>query len=123
MASAKRAKLPSVTQPTTTFTVPPSFIAPKLAPLASTPFSITVNGGTFMVVGGTVLLTFTVKKGDTLAEVSAWFKLLGGSTALKEWSHSTMDNPQLIIPGEVLTVTVPAKDIPKSSPVRLMDPS
>ncbi len=75
-----------------------------------------------MVVGGTVRLTHVVRAGDTLFGIAKWYKLMGGSVALYRWNHSTVgDDPNRIYRGEVLTISVPGKDIPSISPVWLAE--
>jgi nucleoid-associated protein YgaU len=81
---------------------------------------IAVPGGSFRVVNNKVMLTHVVIAGDTLSGIAAWYRLMGGFTALYEWNHSTIgSDPDLIYPGEVLTISVPLRVVPKISPMYL----
>jgi nucleoid-associated protein YgaU len=83
---------------------------------------IAVPGGSFRVIRNKVTLTHIVVPGDTLSGIAAWYKLMGGYTALYAWNRSTVgSNPNLIFQGEVLSITVPQKVIPKISPVFLAE--
>jgi nucleoid-associated protein YgaU len=91
-------------------------------PLSNTSKPVAVAGGTFVVIGGNVSLTHVVAPGDTLFAISQWYKLMGGYAMLYKWNHSVIgNNPDLILPGEVLTITVPGAEIPKISPVFLAE--
>lgn len=110
---------PTTIPPTTTTTIVTTTSTTRQA-LPDTTKPVTVPGGTFVIVGGQVKLTHVVAKGDTLSGIAAWYKLMGGYVALYKWNRSTIgNNPNLIFPGEVLTIRVPAVDIPEISPVYL----
>jgi nucleoid-associated protein YgaU len=119
----------------TTITVkpdPPTTDPPRLPPKQSavrsrtvktrhvTTSVIAVPGGSFRVVNNKVTLTHVVIAGDTLSGIAAWYRLMGGFTALYEWNHSTIgSDPDLIYPGEVLNISVPLRVVPKISPMYL----
>ena len=127
--------LPTTASPTTaspppaaTNTVAPAASATTASPpttaksFAATSKPIAVAGGTFVVIGGEVSLTHVVAPGDTLFAISQWYKLMGGYAMLYKWNHSVIgSNPNLIFPGEVLTITVPGADIPRISPMWLAE--
>ena len=114
--------------PTSTATVAPASVPTTASPpttaksFAATSRPIAVAGGTFVVIGGEVSLTHVVAPGDTLFAISQWYKLMGGYAMLYKWNHSVIgNNPNLIFPGEVLTITVPGADIPRISPMWLAE--
>jgi nucleoid-associated protein YgaU len=116
------------TTPASTTTVAPATIPTTASPpttarsFAATSKPIAVAGGTFVVIGGEVSLTHVVAPGDTLFAISQWYKLMGGYAMLYKWNHSVIGtNPNLIFPGEVLTITVPGADIPRISPMWLAE--
>jgi nucleoid-associated protein YgaU len=117
----------TTTTPAATTTTPtaPASTSPTTTPkrtLTDTSKPVAVPGGSFVVVSGKVSLTHVVVHGDTLFGIAQWYKLMGGVTALYDWNHSTVgSDPNLIFPGEVLTITVPGADIPKISPVWLAE--
>jgi nucleoid-associated protein YgaU len=83
---------------------------------------VKIPGGSFVVAGGLVHLTTVVGRGDTLYGLAQWFDLMGGWPALYALNHSVIGrNPNLIYPGEKLTLVIPAADIPKISPMYRAD--
>jgi nucleoid-associated protein YgaU len=113
---------PTTTSPTTDPAATSPTTTPEKPAISDTSKPVAVPGGSFVVISGNVSLTHVVVHGDTLYGISQWYKLMGGVTALYKWNHSTIgSNPNLIFPGEVLTITVPGRDIPKISPVWLAE--
>lgn len=117
---------------------PPSTVAPTTVPVGTTPSSTTttvpamrptthpihVPGGTFVVVGGEVKLKHVVARGETLTAIAAWFDQTLGYQVTYALNKSIIgNNPDLIFPGEILTVEVPISVIPHISPVYLADAS
>jgi hypothetical protein len=108
--------------PTTTTTLPAATTTPTTPTTrkAALPAPIAIPGGTMTVIGGNVTLTTTVVKGESLWVIAGWFDQMGGWPAVYALNQSAVGkDPNLILPGEVLHITVPAADIPKISPAYL----
>lgn len=119
------AKVPSPTTVAAT-TVPvgttPSSTTTTVPAMRPTIHPIHVPGGTFVVVGGEVKLKHVVAKGENLSVIAAWYDQTLGYQAAYALNRSIIgSNPNLLFPGEVLTVVVPAGLIPHIAPVWLAD--
>jgi nucleoid-associated protein YgaU len=113
---------PTTTRPSPAPTTTPATTTPGKQALPDTSKPVKVAGGSFVVISGEVTLTHVVVHGDTLFGLAQWFKLMGGVRALYDWNHSTVGrDPNLIFPGQVLTIEVPGADIPTISPMYLAD--
>lgn len=123
-ASAASTKRSTVTTrpPSTTTTVPsgPTTTAPPhLSITAPIPVSATVAvpGGTMALNAGVVSFTHVVAAGENLSFIANWYFEMGGTSALYAFNQATIGpNPNLIYPGDRLTVTMSANAVPKVSP-------
>lgn len=104
---------------TTTVGVTTTTIARTMLP---TTHPITVDGGSFTCVNGYVTLTHIVAPGENLSVIAQWFYLMAGWQGLYLLNRSVVGvNPDLIYPGERLTVVVSAATVPHISPMFLAD--
>lgn len=98
--------------PTTTFK--PKFSITKPIPVSA---SVVIPGGTMALNAGLVSFTHIVQSGENLTFIAGWYLQMGGEPALYAFNAATIGpNPDLIYPGDVLTVTLRASDVPRISP-------
>lgn len=111
------------TSTTTSTTINPSAptttVEPKLTITKPIPVSalVTIPGGTMALNANEVSFTHVVQSGENLTFIANWYLQMGGEPALYAFNRATIGpNPDLIYPGDQLTITMAASDVPKVSP-------
>lgn len=103
---------PNPDAPTTT--VEPKLTITKPIPVSA---SVVIPGGTMALNAGLVSFTHVVQSGENLTFIAGWYFQMGGEPALYTFNRATIGpNPNLIYPGDQLTITMSATDVPRVSP-------
>ncbi len=119
-ANARAATIGSATRPAITLSAPPTAAssAPTIASESMSPAAVTAPASTTAPASAAAApptaaapatpkqVTYTVKRGDNLTKIAAWFDQ-HGYQPVYAWNRTVIgQDPNLILPGQVLIVAV-----------------